>query len=71
MTYDEWLSREPDQFTAFKVGEFQSTAEAELVARAAECKQPRRFSTAPWAATGKSLRRRDLSWSNGGRNEPQ
>jgi hypothetical protein len=32
MTYDDWLSREPDQFVAFKVGEFQSTAEAELVA---------------------------------------
>lgn len=31
-SYDEWLSREPDQFVSYKVGEFASRAEAELVA---------------------------------------
>jgi len=30
--YDEWLSREPDQFVAFKVGEFTDRREAEMVA---------------------------------------
>ena len=32
MTYDEWKAREPDQFVSFKVGEFDSRAEAEMVA---------------------------------------
>jgi hypothetical protein len=30
--YDAWKSREPDPFLSYKVGEFDTLAEAELVA---------------------------------------
>jgi hypothetical protein len=32
MSYDAWLSREPDLSLSYKVGEFDTLAEAEMIA---------------------------------------